>query len=115
MEKITERNFIFEGKEKDYSKTFDYRILETKKRILDIIDEYSQFDEPTEFFICKGEEVKTTFSHLDYRNDNVELTLKQGASLCMSLKIVEKIFKTLKNETQEAQNLVQERKIYLIY
>lgn len=115
MKKIVIRNFKFEGKDNDFSNTMDYRELETKKRILDIIEEYSQYDEPTTFIICKGEEVKTTFSRNDYINEDVELTLKQGASICDTMKIEENIFKTLKNESQESLNLVQERKITLVY
>ena len=40
MEKIILRNFKFEGKTEDFSKTYDYRILGTEKRNLDFIDEY---------------------------------------------------------------------------
>lgn len=115
MKKIIIRNFKFEGKNEDVSQTYDFRVLETKKRVLDIIEEYSQFDEPTIFVICKGEEVKTTFSRNDYINEDVELTLKQGASICDTMKIEENIFKTLKNEKQDSLNLVQERKITLVY
>ena len=98
MEKLTIRNFKFEGKEKDYSQTIDFRNLTTEKRNLDLIDEFAEYDENTNFEIYKSEEKVCEFSRKDYLNDNVDLTLKQGASICKKLEINENIMQLAKNE-----------------
>lgn len=116
MEKITERNYLFEGKENDFSKTYDFRILSTEKRNLDFIDDYAEFDENTNFEIYGNEELKTSFSRKDYLNDNVDLTLKQGASICKKLHIIEDIMQLAKNEKSEKiQNVIVKRVVKIYY
>ena len=118
MEKIIERNYKFEGKEKDFSKTFDYRILATEKRNLDFIDDYASFDENTLFEIYTNNDAmpKCTFSRQDYLNDNVDLTLKQGASICKKLEIIENITQLAKSEKNEKiVNLVENRIVRLYF
>ena len=116
MEKITERNFRFENKEFDYSKTFDYRIQETEKRNLDFIDNFACEDIETTFEIYQGEEMKTKFSWQDYNEENCNLTLKQGASICKKLHIIEEITQLAKNEkSDKIINLVKSRLVKIYY
>ena len=116
MEKITERNYKFEGKEKDFSKTFDFRIQATEKRNLDVIDEFASYDEDTTFEIYQGEELKTSFSRQDYLSDNVDLTLKQGASICKQLHIIEDIMQLAKNEkSDKIVNAVMHRLVKITF
>ena len=115
MEKITERKTRFENKENDYSLSFDYRIQGTEKRNLDIIEEYACEDVATTFEIYKGEELATEFAREDYNEENCSLTLKQGASVCKKLHIIEDIMQLAKNEkSDKIINLVKFRlvKIY---
>ena len=116
MEKITERNYRFEGKEKDFSKTFDFRIQATEKRNLDVIDEFAGYDEETTFEIYQGEELKTSFTRQDYLADNVDLTLKQGASICKKLHVIEDIMQLAKNEkTDKIVNAVMNRLVKITF
>ena len=115
MEKITERKTRFENKENDYSLSFDYRIQGTEKRNLDIIDEFACEDVVTTFEIYNGEDLATKFLREDYNNDNCNLTLKQGATVCKKLHIIEDIMQLAKNEkSDKVVNLVKSRlvKIY---
>ena len=115
MEKITERKTRFENKESDYSLSFDYRIQGTEKRNLDIIDEFACEDVITTFEIYNGEDLATKFSREDYNNDNCNLTLKQGATVCKKLHIIEDIMQLAKSEKNDkVVNLVKSRlvKIY---
>ena len=116
MEKITERNFRFENKDLDFSKTYDFRIQETEKRNLDFIDNFACEDIDTKFEIYQGEELKTTFSRQDYNEEKCDLTLKQGASICKKLHIVEEITQLAKNEkSDKIVNLVKFRLVKIYY
>ena len=115
MEKIILRKIKFEGKEKDYSQTYDYRVLGIEKRLLDFISDYCLEDIETEFIILQGETEKLRFSKKDFDSDNVDLTLKQAGSLVVKLEVEENIFKTLKNENKDSENLVKNRVVKLSY
>ena len=116
MEKITERKTTFENKDLDYSLSFDFRIQATEKRVLDIIDEFACEDIETTFEIYNADDLKATFSRVDYNNDNVDLTLKQGASVCQKLHIYENITQLAKNEKNEkVVNLVKNRVVKITY
>ena len=116
MEKLTIRNFKFEGKEFDYSKTIDFRNLTTEKRNLDLIDEFCEYDEDTRFEIYKEEQKVCEFARKDYLSDNVDLTLKQGASICKKLEINEEIMQMQKNEkVDKVQNIVVSRLVKITF
>ena len=115
MEKITERKTRFENKAEDYSLSYDYRIQGTEKRNLDIIEEFACEDVATSFEIYRGEDLATKFTREDYNEEKCDLTLKQGASICKKLHIIEDIMQLAKNEkTEKIVNLVKFRlvKIY---
>lgn len=115
MEKIILRKIRFEGKQEDFSQTYDYRVLGIEKRLLDFVSDYCLEDIDTEFIILQGEEEKTRFTKKDFDNENVDLTLKQAGSLVVKLELEENIFKTLKNENKDSENIVKNRVVKLSY
>ena len=116
MEKITERKTIFEGREKDYSLSLDYRVQQTEKRVLDFIDEFACEDIDTTFEIYAGEDLKVKFTREDYNNDKCDLTLKQGASITKKLHLIENVSQIAKSENVEkSYNIVSKRLVRLYF
>lgn len=117
MKKLITRNYLFEGKNEDYSTTIDFRVMATEKKLLDLIAEYSSFDESTNFEIYKNTDLKITFSREDFENENVDLTLKQASALCVEIDIIENIVKTSEDfaDSKKSINIVKSRLVKLYY
>ena len=99
MKKTTKRNFIFEGRENDFSSTLDIRELATEKTLLDSIELEKVC--PEDFKIFRGENLLTTFTGEDFESENVDLTLKTLKSKVLEIK---------ENESYIQKYVMQENK-----
>ena len=113
MEKIIKRNYRFEGKENDYSKTLDYRVLGIEKKLFDFVGDFCLEDITQEFIVISGEEEKGRFTKKDFDNENVDLSFKYLCAIVKKLEITEEITKTLKTLEKDSENLVKSRIVIL--
>ena len=106
MKEITNRNFIFEGRENDYSITRDVRERLTDKTLLDAI----QLEKvcPESFEIYRADKMLTNFTGEDFEAENVDLTLKTLKSKVLEIETHERyISKYIEQENKQGERKKQ--------
>lgn len=112
------RNYKFEGKEKDFSKTYDYRELTTKKSVLDAISEFAELTEMTTFEIYASDKLIAKFTASEFRNPNENTMLPnlyQAQKEIKEFSITENILKPNSENKDNIKNIVVNRFVKIVY